>query len=138
VVRHPDELAQVEWTDDLVLAQSYLDADGVDLKVYVAGDDVWAVYRPSPLAEATDAPVRTRVTSTLRDLVEACRSEFDLHLFGLDLLELPGGPVVVDVNEFPNYTGVDEAPAEIGRMLIEVAAAPAPRLSETERMLVRT
>ena len=49
------------------------------------------------------------------------QSEFGLRLFGLDVLELPEGPVVVDVNEFPNYTGVDDAPAEIGRAVLEMA-----------------
>jgi ribosomal protein S6--L-glutamate ligase len=119
VVPHPDGLAAVAWTEEHVLAQSYLDADGIDLKVYVAGDAIWAVRRPSPLLERTDAPVPAAVTPTLRALVDGCRAEFGLHLFGLDVLDLPAGPVVVDVNEFPNYTGIDEAPAEIGQLLID-------------------
>jgi ribosomal protein S6--L-glutamate ligase len=130
IVMDASELAAVEWPDELVLAQSYLDARAVDLKVYVADESVWAVRRPSPLSEATDDPVPAWLTSPLRDLVRACRSEFGLRLFGLDVLELPGGPVVVDVNEFPNYTGVDEAPdviaalvqAELGASLVEAPA----------------
>jgi ribosomal protein S6--L-glutamate ligase len=135
VVGSRRELAEAEWPEDLVLAQSYLDAGGVDLKIYVAGEAIWAVRRPSPLTEATDEPVPAQVTSTLRDLANVCRDEFDLRLFGLDVLELPGGPVVVDVNEFPNYTGVDDAPAEIGRMVVELGAPPR---TATERVLVRT
>jgi ribosomal protein S6--L-glutamate ligase len=130
VVADARELAVVAWDDDLVLAQSYLDSGGVDVKVYVAGEAIWAVRRPSPLSEATDGPLPARVTRTLRELVEACRAEFGLHLFGLDLLELAAGPVVVDVNEFPNYTGVEEAPAEIGRALVELATAGLPRPRE--------
>jgi hypothetical protein len=30
----------------------------------------------------------------------------------------------VDVNEFPNYTGVEEAPSVIGRLLLDGALDP--------------
>jgi ribosomal protein S6--L-glutamate ligase len=136
LVADPAELAAVEWREEPVLAQSYLDADGVDLKVYVAGDAIWAVRRPSPLVESSDAPVPVRVTTTIRDLVAGCRAEFGLQLFGLDVLELASGPVVVDVNEFPNYTGVEEAPAAIGRLLLGMTA---PRATAAGKgALVRT
>jgi hypothetical protein len=29
--------------------------------------------------------------------------------------------VIVNVNEFPNYTGIEEAPAVIGRLLLQEA-----------------
>lgn len=119
VVRAPEELASIAWAEELVLAQRYFDVGGVDLKVYVAGAEVWAVRRPSPLAPGPDAPVAVPVTPALHALVRACREEFGLLLFGLDLVESAQGPVVVDVNEFPNYTGVEEAPAAIGRLLLE-------------------
>lgn len=123
LVREPSELAALEWTEDLVLAQGYLDAGGVDLKIYVAGEAVWAVRRPSPLTGGPDAPTQAPVTPALRRLATRCRAEFQLVLFGLDILESKQGPVIVDVNEFPNYTGVDEAPAVIGRLLLDVTGA---------------
>jgi ribosomal protein S6--L-glutamate ligase len=123
IVTDASELESVEWPDGLVLAQSYLDAGAVDLKVYVADDSTWAVRRPSPLSDATDDPTPTRLTSMLQGVVRACRAEFRLRLFGLDVLELSEGPVVVDVNEFPNYTGVPEAPERIGRAVVDLAAA---------------
>jgi ribosomal protein S6--L-glutamate ligase len=135
IVRDARELGSVDWPDEFVLAQSYLDAGGVDLKVYVADDAIWAVRRPSPLSDAADEPVPARVTRTLRELVRACRAEFGLRLFGLDVLELSEGPVVVDVNEFPNYTGVAEAPAAIGRAIVEMATEG--RRAAAERNLVR-
>jgi ribosomal protein S6--L-glutamate ligase len=110
-----------------VLAQCYVEACGVDLKVYVAGEEVWAVRRPSPLSPRPDEPVPAPVTPALRRLVRACRDEFGLLLFGLDVLESSDGPVVVDVNEFPNYTGVDEAPAAIGRLLLREAGERSPQ-----------
>ena len=121
IVRSPDELDEVASTEELLLAQRYVDVGGVDLKIYVAGDDVWAVRRPSPLSAAADDPLPADVTPELTELVERCRPELRLRLFGLDVVEAPEGPVVVDVNEFPNYTGVDEAPEAIGRTVLEVA-----------------
>jgi ribosomal protein S6--L-glutamate ligase len=123
LVRRPDELADVEWPEEVVLAQRYVDARGIDLKVYVAGEAIWAVRRPSPLTDADDVPQPAEVTPAVRELAEACREEFGLVLFGLDVLELADGSLaIVDVNEFPNYTGVEEAPATIGRLLLEEAA----------------
>jgi ribosomal protein S6--L-glutamate ligase len=132
VIEEREQLASVAWPEELVLAQRYVDAGGVDLKVYVAGANVWAVRRPSPLAPHTDAPVAVPVTPPLRKLVRACREEFGLLLFGLDVLESKEGPVVVDVNEFPNYTGVDEAPAAIGRLVLREAGRGRPRARTPE------
>jgi ribosomal protein S6--L-glutamate ligase len=122
VVEEPGQLASVAWTEALVLAQRFVDVGGVDLKVYVADEEVWAVRRPSPLSPRPDAPAAVPVTPALRELVRACRDEFGLVLFGLDVLESSEGPVVVDVNEFPNYTGIAEAPEVIGRLLLHEAA----------------
>jgi ribosomal protein S6--L-glutamate ligase len=132
LVRRPQELADVEWPDEVVLAQRYVDARGIDLKVYVAGDAIWTVRRPSPLTDADDVPQPAEVTPRVRELAEACRQEFGLVLFGLDVLELEDGSVaIVDVNEFPNYTGVHEAPATIGRLVLaEAARAPRGRTRE--------
>jgi ribosomal protein S6--L-glutamate ligase len=126
VVAEPTRLPSLAWADELVLAQRYVDVGGVDLKVYVAGDDVWAVRRRSPLSRRPHPPVAAPVTPGLRELVRGCRDEFGLLLFGLDVLESTEGPVVVDVNEFPNYTGVDSAPAAIGRLLVRELEQHAP------------
>jgi ribosomal protein S6--L-glutamate ligase len=118
VVDDPTELDKVDWCDGLVLAQQFVDVGGVDLKLYVTGDRLWAVRKPSPLSGG-DGPVdRVEVTPVLRGLAQACRTAFGLELFGLDIVESSGGPLVVDVNEFPNYTGVAEAPAAIADLVL--------------------
>lgn len=113
LVRDADELDDVEWSDSMVLAQEYVESGAVDLKVYAAGEQVWAVRRPSPLVlpgrPVPTGSVPVEVTPELRRLVGACAAAFDLELFGIDVLETDRGPLVVDVNEFPNYTGVDAA-----------------------------
>jgi ribosomal protein S6--L-glutamate ligase len=119
----PEDLDDAGWPHGMVLAQQEVDVGGVDLKVYVAGDDVWAVRRPSPLAAAgrpPRSPRRVAVTATVRELVDTCRALFGLELFGLDVLEAAAGPLVVDVNDFPNYTGVDEAPRRIAALVAEL------------------
>jgi ribosomal protein S6--L-glutamate ligase len=121
LVRSPEELSMVEWSDAIVLAQPFLDVGGVDLKLYAVGETVWAVRRPSPLTNGNGRPVRVGVDSTLRRLALDCAAAFRLQLLGVDVLESGDGPLIVDVNEFPNYTGIEEAPSVIGRLLLEGA-----------------
>lgn len=54
----------------------------------------------------------------------ACGRVLGLRLFRVDLIESSSGPFVVDVNEFPNYTGIDAAPGVIGRLVLAEAAVP--------------
>jgi ribosomal protein S6--L-glutamate ligase len=118
LVRTPEELALVDWREAIVLGQRYVDVGNVEVKLYAAGARVWAVRRPSPLANGNGRPVRERVDETLSRLARSCADAFDLPLLGVDVLEGPEGPLIVDVNEFPNYTGIEEAPEVIGRLLL--------------------
>ncbi len=117
VVASPEELGPSEGGGELLLAQAYVDTEGFDVKLYVAGDHVWATRRPSPLLAPDAPPTRVPVTPGLRAIAEGCRAEFGLRLFGVDVLESESGLEIVDVNDFPNYTGVDEATEAIGGML---------------------
>ena len=118
LVETPFGLDDVDWSDGLVLAQQFVDAGSIDLKLYVAGERLWAMRKPSPLA-AGDGPVdEVAITPRLRTLAHRCRAAFGLELAGLDVLESSAGPLVVDVNEFPNYTGVPDAPAAIADLVL--------------------
>jgi ribosomal protein S6--L-glutamate ligase len=118
LVGAPEELACVEWEEPIVLAQRYVEAGGVDVKLYAVGDRVWAIRRPSPLTNGDGRSVPVPVDARLEELARDCAVAFELPLLGIDLVEGPQGPLIVDVNEFPNYTGVDEAPATIGLMVV--------------------
>jgi ribosomal protein S6--L-glutamate ligase len=118
LVKTPEELPFVDWEEALVLGQRYIDAGDVDLKLYAAGGRVWAVRRPSPLTNGNGRPVREHVHETLEHLALSCAEAFELPLLGVDVVEGPEGPLIVDVNEFPNYTGIVEAPEAIGRLLL--------------------
>lgn len=121
LVSGPEELQDIDWRDGVTLAQTYVEHRGVDLKLYVIGDDVEAIRRPSPLGPGRGEVERVQPTAGLRDLALRVRDLFGLELLGIDVLETDGGPVVVDVNDFPNYTGVEQAPAAIaGRLLAQV------------------
>lgn len=121
-VDSPQDLNQLDWGDQMVLAQHYVDVAGVDVKVYGIGDDVWVVRRPSPLLAAS-APYPAEplpVTADLRALAITCRDIFGLQLYGVDVLPSSTGPLVVDVNDFPNYTGIPEAPQAAARLVREL------------------
>jgi ribosomal protein S6--L-glutamate ligase len=124
LVRAPEELASVEWSEAIVLAQRYVEAGGIDVKLYAVGEQVWAIRRPSPLTNGNGRPVAVPVDAALERLARECAATFELPLLGIDLVEGARGPLIVDVNEFPNYTGIDEAPAAIGRLLLDRLREP--------------
>ena len=129
LVRHPLELDDLAWPDGLVVAQEFVDSGSIDLKLYGVGDELWAVERPSPLGgdgRTARPPQSVELTAELEQLAYACRDAFELDLYGVDVLVSSRGPLVVDVNEFPNYTGVEAAPSAIAehvRSLRRVAVA---------------
>ncbi|MBI4291695.1 MAG: ATP-grasp domain-containing protein [Betaproteobacteria bacterium] len=105
IVRDPDQLGAVA-PEGPVLIQEYVQGSGEDLKVYVVGDRVFAVrkaFSPTSFAQPGRA---CSVDSAVRDIALRCGKAFGLGLYGLDVIESPDGPVVVDLNFFPGYKGV--------------------------------
>ncbi|MGH2499309.1 MAG: ATP-grasp domain-containing protein, partial [Candidatus Limnocylindria bacterium] len=107
VVRDARELSALPRADGVVLAQDYVPGPGEDLKVYVIGNEVFAVRKPfSPTSFAVPGR-RCEVDPEVRDIALACGRALGLGLYGLDVIESPQGPVVVDVNYFPGYKGLE-------------------------------
>lgn len=122
----PDEAAALPDPERLVLAQSWVPFDGEDVKLYVIGAEVFAARKPSPL---TLGPLGDRippprqgsgsaarpwpVTRELREIALSCASLTGLDLLGVDVVLGPEGPVVVEVNDFPNYSCVPLASERI-------------------------
>jgi len=122
VVQTAEELIQLEWEEPAVLAQQYIPNDGYDLKLYAIGDEVWAVRKTSPLSglqqgEAVPAPI----SQELVDLGHRCGELFGLELYGVDCILTPDGPTVIEINEFPNYTGVPNADERLANYVIQWA-----------------
>jgi glutathione synthase/RimK-type ligase-like ATP-grasp enzyme len=130
VVRTRAELTAVDWPEPVALAQELHRGDAHDIKLYVAGAAVWAVRRASPVAD--DGSVRAvsnpgrRVAATprLRILARRCARLFGLSLCGIDCVEGPSGPLVIEVNDFPNYRGIGRG---VDRDLARVVLAHLPR-----------
>lgn len=111
-VENPEKLGGVEWREETALAQHYLPSDGNDLKLYGIGGEIWAVRKPSPFIpgkKGLKRPERIEVTPELRALGLRCANLFGLDLYGVDCIETADGPMIIEVNDFPNYTSVPES-----------------------------
>lgn len=109
VVRREQDLAGFPIPSMPLLIQEYIENDGEDLRLYVAGDEVFGIRkRFSNSSFAVDGEP-TRITREMRDIALQCGKAFGLTLYGIDIIEGADGPVVVDVNYFPGYKGVPGA-----------------------------
>jgi ribosomal protein S6--L-glutamate ligase len=122
VIRTRAELACLPWSEPVALAQPFIPSDGFDLKLYVAGAEVHAVRKPSPIAVDRGAQLQpVQVTPALRALALRCGLLFGLELFGVDCIATPSGPVVIEVNDFPNYSGIAGADERLARFALDRA-----------------
>lgn len=111
VVRNRRELAALPPLSEPLLVQEHVRGSGQDLKVYVVGSEVFAVRKAFSANSFTIPGRPCPVSSDVRDIARRCGEALGLGLYGLDVIESPRGPVVVDLNYFPGYKGVpDVAP----------------------------
>jgi ribosomal protein S6--L-glutamate ligase len=111
IVRSESELAALEQPHHPVLIQELVTGNGEDVKVYVVGEQVFAVRKKFSSTSFTRPGRASEVSDELREIALACGRVLGLGLYGLDVLETEAGLVVVDVNYFPGYKGVpDVAP----------------------------
>jgi len=136
-----DRLPQLGDDRSIYLAQTHLETDGFDLKLYGIGSRIWAVRKPSPVRFPGPGPAEMRVTDgaqmvtldpQLRDIALTCGRACGLDLWGVDVAMTPSGPVVIEVNDFPTYSAVPQAGALIaehvlGRLNIEAVLGSAGR-----------
>jgi ribosomal protein S6--L-glutamate ligase len=121
VVNSPNRLKEIVWPEPVALAQHYILNDGCDLKLYGIGHEIWAVRKPSPLYRtktvhldrnsqhnSKEAKLLT-LTPGFQMLGRRCGNLFNLELFGVDCIQTQDGLVVIDINDFPNYTCVPHA-----------------------------
>lgn len=121
-------IAIVDDTRDLsaiggpLVVQELVESDGVDVKLYVIGQRVWAVRKPSPVVKCeTGSPLGPiPVTDEMAALAHACGSAFGLTVYGVDCLQTADGLIVIEVNDFPNYTSVPDAADQLAAHLDEM------------------
>jgi ribosomal protein S6--L-glutamate ligase len=96
--------------DGTRLVQRRVGADEPDLKVYVAGERMFAAAKVfSSASYASDEMRSVELDGAQRDVVRAAGKALGLRLFGVDLRADEAAPVVIDVNPFPGYRGFPEA-----------------------------
>jgi ribosomal protein S6--L-glutamate ligase len=104
------------WADEPVVLQEYEDNDGWDVKLWVVGTQAYAARRTSPLGDMPEQTIPLRAEELSAAWVAATLrvgQEFELSLYGVDMLTTEHGPVIVDVNAFPGYRGVPGAGAAL-------------------------
>jgi glutathione synthase/RimK-type ligase-like ATP-grasp enzyme len=123
VVRDEKELAAIPKVDGPLLIQEYIENPGEDLRLYVAGEEVFGIRkRFSHTSFAVDGePVP--VSREMRSIARLCGRIFGLQLYGIDVIENGAGPRVVDVNYFPGYKGVPGAAHAVAEHIEHYAAA---------------
>jgi ribosomal protein S6--L-glutamate ligase len=105
------------------LAQHYVENSGYDVKLYVAGTQVFAVAKRSPLHPDVEVDKHLMpISLELRELALRVGEIFGLDIYGLDIVETSSGPMVVDINDFPSFGRVPEAINLVATHIIDIAA----------------
>jgi ribosomal protein S6--L-glutamate ligase len=104
------------------LVQEHIPGPGEDLKVYVAGDEVFAVRKPFSETSFAVPGRPVPVDPEVREIALRAGRALGLGLYGLDVIESDEGPIVVDANYFPGYKGVPDAGALIAEYVDSYAS----------------
>jgi ribosomal protein S6--L-glutamate ligase len=111
MVRNPDDLEKIPQPQSPIIIQEFIEGTGEDLKIYVVGGEVFGVSKPFSESSFTVPGRPVPISEEIRQLSLRVGQICGLGLYGLDIIESPRGPFVVDVNFFPGYKGVpDVAP----------------------------
>ena len=119
----PAELADLviaEANDSFFLAQRYAENTGFDMKLYVTGNEVFAVAKKSPLHDAVSERL-IPLTPSMRKLALSVGKLYGLDIYGIDVVETPQGLVVVDINDFPSFGMVPRAITRVSEYILHTA-----------------
>jgi ribosomal protein S6--L-glutamate ligase len=119
----PQELAALAWPEPSALVQEYLTGHVADLTLYGIGREVVGVRKSSPFQIALNGRAATLevvdLDPELAELGRRCAGLFGLELWGVDCLLTPCGPRVIEINDFPNYSGVPRADERLADVVIQ-------------------
>jgi len=105
-----------------MLVQEFIASeDACDLKVYVAGEQVFAVRKPFSAESFRGTGEPCAVPPAVREMALRCGRAFGIGLYGIDIINGPNGPVVVDFNHSPGFRGVPDAAPVIAGHIEDVA-----------------
>ncbi|MGE5321575.1 MAG: ATP-grasp domain-containing protein [Actinomycetota bacterium] len=124
VLETREQLPALDCDEPFAIVQSFVPGLTHDLKLYCIGREVWAVRKASPLAagsfagSARQEPQLVPLQPVWRNLALSCGRVFGLDLFGVDCIETDDGPLVIEVNEFPNYSAVPGADEKLSNHVL--------------------
>ncbi|MFE4392448.1 MULTISPECIES: ATP-grasp domain-containing protein [Streptomycetaceae] len=118
------ELAE-RWPGEPVVTQPFVPGTGWDQKLWVVDGQVFAARRQSELATGTGKSGRAEdwePSAGRAALALRVGEVFGLDVYGVDLLDGPAEPVIVDVNAFPGVRGRAGAPEALVALALRVGA----------------
>ncbi len=129
-----EELEIAEANDSFFLAQHYAENAGFDIKVYVTGSEVYsAIAKKSPLHSTVEEHF-VPLTPQVRKLALQVGKLFGLDIYGVDIVETPSGPAILDINDFPSFGGVPRAVVRIAEYVLHATKrAELQRMNRTSR-----
>lgn len=140
-VNSPQELATLDIAEignRFFLAQHYVENSNYDIKLYVAGTHVSAIAKRSPLHPDVEVTKHSiPISLEIHDLALQVGEIFGLDIYGLDIVDAPSGPMIVDINDFPSFGRVPDATTLVATHIIEVASHQVARrlnIPITERL----
>ncbi|MFD5435040.1 RimK family alpha-L-glutamate ligase [Kitasatospora sp. NPDC127067] len=129
------ELAE-RWPEEPVVTQPFVPGTGWDQKLWVVDGQVFAARRQSELATGTGKSGRAedwQPSAARAALALRVGEVFGLDVYGVDLLDGPAEPVIVDVNAFPGVRGRPGAPEALVALALRVGAQRGPVLAGQDR-----
>ena len=109
--------------DCYLLAQRYAENGNFDIKLYVAGTQVYGVAKRSPLHPHLEVDKRRiPISIEMREFALQVGDIFGLDIYGPDVVETAYGSMVVDINDFPSFGQVPDATIIVAAHIIEVAS----------------
>jgi ribosomal protein S6--L-glutamate ligase len=131
-IHHPEDLLSVPPSSQPLLVEEFIRGSGEDLKAYVIGDRVFGVRKPFSPNSFRTAGQYCSISPEIERIALACGRVFGLSLYGLDIIESPDGPVVVDLNYFPSYKGIPDAADLLADFIINYTYDGSPNLAFSE------
>jgi ribosomal protein S6--L-glutamate ligase len=128
------DLQMAETDDGFFLAQRYMENPGFDLKIYVIGREICAtIAKKSPfhgmIEDESIAPTR-EICKLALDIGNI----FGLEIYGIDVVETSEGLVLLDINDFPSFSGVPSAAIRVSEYILDtVKKAKRQRAVRIER-----
>ncbi|MFE1406695.1 RimK family alpha-L-glutamate ligase [Streptomyces sp. NPDC058770] len=112
----------VKWSDEPVVLQEFVANSGWDHKLWVIAGEVFAGVRRAPVGAPPDgaqsAPLVRDLPQSWTRLALHTGEVFGLDVYGVDVLDREGAPVVVDINAFPGIRGPKGAPAALAALAL--------------------